>query len=171
MDSEATTLPNKGPYDHEIENLTEPGEGRVLTAFPPDLKHLQDPEWFDSLGRSQVEQRKVFTEHRPGDEQVEMVKQILQEFPTDEDGIGREWSVSLEATIKGSVPVIQYLVRERNLHVDRAPLHDEGLYAELHIASHDGSLEIVKVLVQEAGADVNIEHGDYTPLGQATSNG
>lgn len=121
-------LPNLGPYAPEHENLPDPGGGKVLQAFPFDQKYLDDPYWYDTLGRSQVEQRKVFTANRPDLEQVEMVKQILDEFPTDDDGTGREWSVALEAAIKGSASVMQYLAQEKNLHVKNAPKGSEGLY-------------------------------------------
>ena len=189
IDMATMTLPNKGPYDPEFENLPTPEEGMAYSAFPFDQKYMDDMGWYDQMGRSLIEQRKVFTRPRSGEEQVEMVKKALEDaeikaremeeegdVEVDDDEINerqnkRLWSVCLEAVIKGSGAVMQYLVREKGLNAKTAPERIDQMVVELQIASYHGHVDVVKVLVQEADADINHEDDRQTPLSRAAMGG
>ena len=183
------TLPNKGPYDPEFADLPSPEEGMAYSAFPFDQKYMDDPAWYDQMGRSLIEQRHVFTRPRSGEEQVEMVKKALDDAESnaremDEEGdiemeddevVERQnkrlWSVCLETAMKGSGAVMQYLVREKGLNAKTAPARIDNMVVELHIASYHGFVDVLKVLVEDADADINHEDNCQTPLSRAAMGG
>ena len=187
-------MPNKGPYDKEYEDMPSPGEGMAFSAFPFDQKYMDDPAWYDQLGRSLIEQRRIFTRPRSNEEQVEMVKKALEDaedsaremdeeadLDVDQDEIDerqkkRLWSVCHEAGIKGSASVTQYLVREKGMNAKLAPRHKLGIDVGFIHACKHGFLEIAKILVDEGGADINEHDKDdpddgQTPLAVAASRG
>jgi len=170
----------------------------VLNQFPWDSKYLGDPFWYDSLGRSLVEQKKVFTVPRSGEEQVAMVKELLDdcEFQVDlnddvessdggdggehktkeeakqerrnEEDSKRVQSVALEAAMKGSAAVMSYLIKERGLRADRTL---DQLCLELHIAAREGYNDVLEVLIDQAGASIEAEESGATALYQAVAAG
>ena len=153
-------LPNKGPYDPEYEDMPSPGEGMAFSAFPFDQKYMDDPAWFDQLGRSLIEQRRIFTRPRAVEEKVEMVKKALEDAEesaremdqdadldvdhdeTDERQKERLWSVCHEAGIKGSAAVMQYLIRERGMNARLAPRHKVGIDVGFVHACKHGFLDV-----------------------------
>ena len=187
------TLPNKGPYHPDNANVPDPGPGMAISAFPFDQKWLDDMGWYDQLGRSLIEQRKILTTPRSDEERVEMVKQALEDaevksreieeegdIDVEQDEIekranDRLYSVCLEVAMKGSGAVMRYLVREKGLSAATAPPKIQGMGVDLHLASYNGFTDVVEVLVKEAGADINYQpedEDDYrTPLSQAARNG
>jgi ankyrin repeat protein len=189
----AMTLPNKGPYHPDNADVPDPGEGMAISAFPFDQKWMDDMGWYDQLGRSLIEQRRILTVPRSDEERVEMVKQALEDaemkarqieeegdIDVDQDEIekrlnDRLWSVCLEVAMKGSGAVMQYLVREKGLNAATAPPKIKNMGVDIHLASHNGFSDVVQVLVKEAGADINYQHEDEddyrTPLSQAAMGG
>lgn len=164
-------LPNRGPYDPMYADLDEPEDGTVHSQMPPDEKFYEDPDFYDTLGRSLVEQRKVFTAGRSNEEQVDMIHVILEQCPTGPDGISRAWDVALEAAIKNAAAVMQYLVSNKNIHATVAPEQASGLKNEVHIAASNGNLDVLKVLIEGAGADIDGLNDFRTPLSIAALNG
>ncbi|ETS80956.1 hypothetical protein PFICI_08485 [Pestalotiopsis fici W106-1] len=164
-------LPNRGPYDPMYDDLEEPEDGMVHSQMPPDEKFYEDPDFYDTLGRSLVEQRKVFTVERSAEEQIDMVHAILEQCPTGPSGVSRAWNVCLEAAIKNAATVMEYLVKNQNLHVRNAPEQALDLKVEVHIAASMGNLDVLKILIERAGADINVINNLRTPLSIAALNG
>ena len=189
--AEPMTLPNKGPYDPDNADVPDPGEGMVISAFPFDQKWMDDPAWYDQLGRSLIEQRTILTVPRPDEERVEMVKNALEDAEAraleieqeagEEDELELErrndrlWSVCLEVAMKGSGAVMRFVVREKGLNAATAPPKIGNMGIDLHFASYNGFIDVVQVLVKDAGADINCQHDDEddyrTPLSQAAMGG
>ncbi|KAK6197183.1 hypothetical protein LQW54_010839 [Pestalotiopsis sp. IQ-011] len=164
-------LPNRGPYEPMYADLDKPEDGMVHSQMPPDEKFYEDPDFYDTLGRSLVEQRKVFTAERSNEQQVDMIHVILEQCPTGPDGISRAWDVALEAAIKNAAAVMQNLVSNKGLHVIVAPEQASGLKHEVYIAASNGNLDVLKVLIEGAGADIDVLNNFRTPFSIAVLNG
>ncbi|KAK9413195.1 hypothetical protein SUNI508_11971 [Seiridium unicorne] len=120
--------------------------------MPLAQKFYGDPNFYDTLERSLVEQRRVFTVNSSAGEQVNLVRALLQECPSDPEGVSRAWDVCPEAAIKNPAAVMEYLVQQV-LHVKNAR---SGYMGDLG---------------RGAGADINGIHGFQTPLTAAASAG
>ena len=178
-------LPNVGPYAAKNEGLATPPEGTVLHQMPFDTKYMQDSFWYDTLGRTMIEQRKILTKPRSDEEQVAMVEQALKDCQATEDENtedgdedteeeraekikSRIESIALEAGMKGSAAVMRYLVKEHGLNAETSP---DNLLVEVHITCENGFPSVLEVLFDEAGGDIEIKHGDATPLYVAAVKG
>ena len=73
-------------------------------------------------------------------------------------------SIALEAAIKKSPAVMKHLVANHGLKAEEEDEDESSLALPTHIASRDGYIEVLEVLFDEAGVDIDVEDGNETPL-------
>ncbi|RPA97778.1 ankyrin, partial [Choiromyces venosus 120613-1] len=94
---------------------------------------------------------------RRGD--VEIVKILCEDGRVDVnagDGGAGENPVLITATEYGHLEIVRYLLRRRDINVE---VRGEDAVTALCWAANTGNLDMVKLLVEEGGADVNLSCG------------
>lgn len=140
-----------------------PPEGMEWTQWPPDPLFWGDPEWFDTLGRDQIERRNIFRMPSATDK-ANQIKQLLAEFPS------RGLSMLFKAAVKGDVVVMETLLAAG---VKAHPSEkDDMSCVPLHAAAFNGRLDCVRLLIDQGNVAVNaLDDVGGTPLMRAAAGG
>ena len=140
----------------------DPGEGKVLSVFPPAREYYQDPTWYDTGGRDQIDQRRIF--HMPaGEEQNMKLKEVLGEFPYYGPKI-------LEKAAKHGKEDIIVALLDMGVNLE-LKVAEDAIWP-LHFAAYQGNLGCVKVLIERGKLTVDlVDDTSATPLCNAARGG
>lgn len=103
---------------------------------------------------------------------LETVKAILKYGNVNVDQVNgdKAWTVLMKASSEGFAEIVRHLLTETDTTVDLKTNDD---FASIHIAAANGHLEVVKLLVLEGKANVDIRNGngEWTALDAASDRG
>lgn len=141
-----------------------PGPGKVWTQFPWNSSFIEDPRWFDSVGRDFLVQKRIFTMSSKEDQVTETLR-VVESFPD------RGLYVMFKAAVRDKPHIIRALLDHG---VKAHPILDEGdddSLVPLHAAAFRGHLECVKILIEKGHVDPDICDVTSTPLQRAALAG
>ncbi|KAK5949035.1 E3 ubiquitin-protein ligase mib1 [Knufia fluminis] len=150
------------PTPHEVDP-SQP-EDMVWTQIPPHNLFLSDPTWYDGLGQSPIVQRRIWS--LPEETQIQEFATLLAEHPA------RGLDMLFDAALKGKPHVVRFLLGQGVKPTAKEAGNPDESLAPLHAAAYQGRIECVRILVEEAGVDVNVV-GEFggTPLMRACWGG
>lgn len=149
--------------DLSSEDMDNLPEGMMLSIQPPTKEYMEDPMWFDPIGRDPIRARKIFRRWDEGALTLEELRgellAVMEEWPRYGPAIFEK------AAIEGRLDVVELLI-EMGAESDPKTMlgdkdgEDEPLLKPEHAylaAIVNGHLDIVKLLVSEGVVPVDYE--------------
>ena len=165
-------FPSAKDLDVTSEDMDNCPPGMTLSMFPHCREYMQDPMWFDQIGRDPIRARKIFRRWDAG----ELSREDLQ---TELTGVLEQWprygpAVFEKAAKEGRLDVVDLLL---DMNIECDPKTMKGSFVNGHADQDDdepllqpehaylaaivnGHLDIVKLLVGKGGVPVDYEDKD-----------
>lgn len=172
------TLPTAAELKESLQGIPSPPPGMALSVFPFASEHLEDPFWWDQAGRDIIDQRHIFDRHS-GEEQVEKLKEVLDEFPHHKIRVLNKaaeegYAGVIETLLKLGVPAWGKEERKKpdEDEEDEDVQTEDYEFTPLHEAALAGHLDCTRVLVEKGGIDVNQkDYQNATPITYSARKG
>ncbi len=135
-------------------------EREVITLFYLGDRSQKEISTFLEISISTIKNRLYSARNRLKPELMNMVENYLEnQRPSQDNTFVNKVAQTVEAACNGDKETIQTLLQQDN---SLANIKSKEIQSTpLHLASHRGYLDIVKLLI-DAGADVNAEEGNYS---------
>ncbi|KAI1874449.1 hypothetical protein JX265_004657 [Neoarthrinium moseri] len=145
--------------------LPDPGPGMVYSTFPYHENYLEDPSYFDTLGRDPMTQMRIYT-LPDEDEQAHHVLRVLEMFPY------RGLEILFDAAMRGRAKVVGALIGAGvKAHPEPGSDEEDELLVPIHTAAYKGHLDCMQVLVREGNVDPDNVSDGHTVLMRAVVGG
>lgn len=137
----------------------------VYSSYPWHPYHLEDPKFYDQLGRDPMTQMRVYMLPSE-DEQACHVLEVFNLFPK------RGLDILFDAALRGKAKVVSALLNAGvQAHPAPGSEDEEKELLPIHTAAARGHLECVQVLVDQGGVDPDDEFDGLTPVMRAAIGG
>ena len=145
--------------------LPDPPPGKVWNTFPPHARYMDDPFYYDTLGRDPFDQVKFWKISEPS-VRAEKFEAILEEhrqhrkeeYTDDHMEDLHHRQMMFTAVVKGAEDVLRTLIKIGTKAHPEPNTDDDQSCVPIHAAANNGQLGCVKILVEEAGVSVEAKN-------------